>query len=293
MRVIPNLNALRMFEATARYQSFARAADELCVTHSAVYKQITALEEKLDVRLFKRVKKRIFLTPQGSEYALRVRAALQRLGRDTEELVARGHLTSSIEIAVPLSFGVELLVPKLPEFCKKHPDIQVHLSVRNRPFLFSSTPFDGAIIFGTRAWEGTTGFTLLREGTVVPVCNEAIGESISTATDILDQPLLHLTSRLDDWERWAAANNIHGDIRVFRGLRFDQFALLTSTAIAGLGVCLAPLVLVERELAEKRLMVPIDTPMHSDRELLFIRPTQAAPSDALMAFQDWLIGAYS
>src|SRR5690625_1102045 len=80
---IPNLAALQAFEATARLGSFSRAAEELCLTHSAVYRQVAGLEERLGVVLFNRVRRRITLTPAGAEYAGRVRHHLEQLEKDT------------------------------------------------------------------------------------------------------------------------------------------------------------------------------------------------------------------
>lgn len=70
---IPNLTALQAFEASARLGSFSRAAEELSLTHSAVYRQVASLEARLGVQLFTRVRRRIVLTDHGAEYAGRIR----------------------------------------------------------------------------------------------------------------------------------------------------------------------------------------------------------------------------
>ena len=70
---IPNLGALQAFEATARLGSFSRAGEELALTHSAIYRQVTGLEQRLGVQLFTRARRRVTLTDAGAEYAGRVR----------------------------------------------------------------------------------------------------------------------------------------------------------------------------------------------------------------------------
>src|SRR5690606_15311864 len=86
---IPNLGALQAFEATARLGSFSRAAEELSLTHSAVFRQVVGLEERLGVQLFNRHRRRLSLTDAGREYAARVRHHLEQLEKDTFALMSR------------------------------------------------------------------------------------------------------------------------------------------------------------------------------------------------------------
>src|SRR3546814_19683428 len=84
---IPNLGALQAFEATARLGSFSRAAEELSLTHSAIYRQVTGLEERLGVQLLTRVRRRVALTDAGAEYAARVRHHPDQLEKDNFGLI--------------------------------------------------------------------------------------------------------------------------------------------------------------------------------------------------------------
>ena len=89
---IPNLSALQAFEASARLGSFSRAAEELSLTHSAVYRQVASLEARLGVQLFTRVRRRIVLTDHGAEYAGRIRHHLDQIEKDTFGPVSYTHL---------------------------------------------------------------------------------------------------------------------------------------------------------------------------------------------------------
>jgi LysR family glycine cleavage system transcriptional activator len=93
---IPNLVALQIFEAAARHESFTRAANELSLTQSAVCRQVAGLESRLGVALFLRVKKRIVLTTHGRDYAALVRKNLDRIERDTLELMAQRGVGSPV-----------------------------------------------------------------------------------------------------------------------------------------------------------------------------------------------------
>src|SRR5438128_3173445 len=88
-RSLPQLNALRSFDAAARHESFTRAADELCVTQGAVSHQVKALETDLGVKLFNRERQRLVITEAGRQYLAVVRDAFDRIAIGTERLVQR------------------------------------------------------------------------------------------------------------------------------------------------------------------------------------------------------------
>ena len=142
---IPNLSALQAFEASARLGSFSRAAEELSLTHSAVYRQVASLESRLGVQLFTRVRRRIVLTDHGAEYAGRIRHHLDQIEKDTFGLVSRTGMGRSIHIAVVPTLATTWLIPRLADFQREHGDITVSLSVRTLPFQFKDQPFDGAL----------------------------------------------------------------------------------------------------------------------------------------------------
>src|SRR3546814_6958799 len=122
---MPNLGALQAFEATARLGSFSRAAEELSLTHSAVYRQVAGLEERLGVQLFTRVRRRVSLTDAGAEYAGRVRHHLEQLEKDTSGLVARARLGNSLHLAVLPTLATTWLIPRLPAFGQRSEERRV------------------------------------------------------------------------------------------------------------------------------------------------------------------------
>ena len=108
MRRLPSLTALRTFEAAARHVHFGRAAQELCVTDSAVSHQIRQLEEQLGVTLFERTGRHILLTEAGKRYAEDVAAALAAIRQATERVIRLGRHAATLNLAVlpELSHGV-------------------------------------------------------------------------------------------------------------------------------------------------------------------------------------------
>src|SRR6202171_357291 len=89
IRRLPPLNALKVFEAAARSESFTRAAEELCVTPGAVSHQVKGLEATLGIKLFNRERQRLVITEAGREYLAVVRDALDRIALGTDRLGRR------------------------------------------------------------------------------------------------------------------------------------------------------------------------------------------------------------
>jgi len=296
---IPNLVALQIFEAAARHESFTRAANELSLTQSAVCRQVAGLESRLGVALFLRIKKRIVLTVHGRDYAALVRKNLDRIERDTLELMAQRGVGRILEIAVVPTLASQWLIPRLPQFRALRPDITVNLSIRTEPFLFSDSPFDAALYFGDSVWPGTQGKLLFREGNVVPVCSpslldgngngngSAAGSSISLE-QLVDLPLLHLSTRPDAWRTWFRLNALEHDVRAVRGARYELFTMLTSAAQAGLGVALLPEILLADELSSGRLVVPLNKPMSGKSGYYLVAPDEIAHDEPFVALSDWL-----
>jgi len=288
---IPNLAALQVFEAAARHESFTRAADELALTQSAVCRQVASLESRLGVALFLRIKKRVVLTPHGRHYAVQIRKSLERIERDTLELMAQRGVGRVLELAVVPTFASQWLIPRLPLFRALRPDITVNLSIRTEPFLFSDSPFDAAVYFGRSVWSGTQGALLFREGNAVPVCSPLLAAEAAPLTRerLIDMPLLHLSTRPDAWREWFRAHGFGDDARAVRGPRYELFTMLSSAVLAGMGVALMPEILIAEELASGKLTAPLDMPLASDAGYYLVAPDAVANDEPFVALSQWLV----
>ncbi|MDE2371458.1 MAG: LysR family transcriptional regulator [Burkholderiales bacterium] len=289
-RKIPSTAALAVFEAAARHQSYTKAADELAVTQSAVCRQIASLEDFLGVRLFQRSRRGVALTEAGSGYARQVRARLDEVERDALALMARGGEGGTLELGVVPTFATRWLLPRLPDFQREHPGIQINLTARTRPFLFDDTPFDAAIHAGVSAWPGTESLFLMDES-LVAVCSpqRAAGRRVFGRKDWRAQTLLQQGTRPYAWREWFAAVGleIEGDLA---GPRLELFSMLSEAAIQGLGVALVPPFLVHEELARGLLVCVSRQAVSSGRGYFLIYPERKAGSAALQAFGRWLQG---
>src|ERR1700712_1278913 len=126
-RRLPQLNALKAFEAAARHESFTRAAEELCVTQGAVSHQVKALEAELGVKLFNRERQRLIITGAGRDYLAVVRDALDRIAVGTERLVQR-QSSGVLTVSTSPDFAAKWLVHRLGRFAEAYPDIDLRVS---------------------------------------------------------------------------------------------------------------------------------------------------------------------
>jgi DNA-binding transcriptional LysR family regulator len=292
-RKIPSTQSLVCFEAAARHESYTRAAQELALTQSAVSRQITALEEFLGLALFRRTRHGVALTPAGADYARQIARQLDTMERDTLDAMARQGLGGSLQLAAVPTFATRWLIPRLPDFAARHPDVTVHIETRTRPFLFNDTPFDAALFAGTAAqsanWAGTHSTALLNED-VLPVCSPALlpgGQPLAPAA-VAKMPLLQQSTRPDGWRQWFDAQQVDAP-RAHSGPRYELFSMLATAAAHGLGVALMPRMLIEAELARAELVVACDRPLRGERSYYLVTPATAEPRPALAPFRAWLL----
>ncbi|CAN1593223.1 LysR family transcriptional regulator [Pseudomonas sp. B21-028] len=288
-RKIPSTAALVSFEAAARHESFTKAAQELSLTQGAICRQIASLEDFLSVELFRRSRRGVKLTEAGLSYSRRVATQLDAVERDT--LSVMGHTGANvIELAVVPTFGTQWLLPRLKDFQQQHPEVTVNLTNRTRPFLFADTDFDAAIYFGDADWSGTESHKLMGENPM-PVCSPALlGDRDNlTPQAIAELPLLQQTTRPYAWRQWFNAQDLN-IARDLTGPRYELFSMLAQAAMHDMGIALIPPFLIQRELAEKRLVVANSNALSSIKAYYLMIPERKVESASLRAFRDWLVG---
>lgn len=286
---MPDLAVLQAFESAARHGNFTQAAAELNLTQSAVSRQIKLLEEQLGVLLFERVRQRVILSAAGS----RLLPEAARLLLQSEEMVLRARAASDgstiLSVATLPTFGNRWLLPRLPQFLRRHPGVVANLASRSEPFDLSSQGFDVAIHYGQPIW-AHAACTFLCNETIMPVASpRLIGEgSIASIGAIAAAPLLHLMTRPKLWAEWFERNGLDTET-AYRGHRFDQFSMVIEAAVQGLGLALLPLYLIEDEIASGRLVIAVDRPMSTNNSYYVVMPEDKQSSPVATAFRDWLL----
>ncbi|RJT41360.1 LysR family transcriptional regulator [Mesorhizobium waimense] len=287
--LIPDLAVLQAFECAARHENFTKAAAELNLTQSAVSRQIKILEAQLGVLLFGRIRKRVVLSAAGRKLLPEV----SRLLLQSEEMVVRARASAGgrevLSIATLPTFGSRWLLPRLPDFKRRHPGTAINVASRAEPFDLSAEDFDLAIHYGQPVWAHAT-CTYLCSEIILPVASPSLIGSctVERLEDLEDKPLLHLATRPKLWAEWFEHNDL-SQKQAYRGDRFDQFAMIIEAAVRSLGFALLPLYLIEDEISSGRLRVVFERPMTTDNSYYVVLPEERQGSAVGRAFQSWLL----
>ena len=228
------------------------------MTQGAVSKQVRSLEAFLGVELFERVRQRLLLTDAGERYLERVRPSLDEIEAASVELIARQGRGGILHIASMPTLGAKWLIPRLPQFFARHPEVTLEFVPHAQGYDFSQPDLDAAIRFGDGVWPGSLAdYMTGRE--VLPVCRPGLlvhepDGVAKTPAALLRYPLLHHTTVPEAWPDWLSELGV-STRQAWSGARFDQFTLLTQAAMSGLGIALIPRCLIEEELATGALVV--------------------------------------
>jgi LysR family transcriptional regulator, glycine cleavage system transcriptional activator len=276
---MPSLNALRAFEAMARTGRATLAAEELHVTHSAVSRQVKALEESLGVKLFTGPKHRLELTEAGRDLLPALTGAFDQIASAVRQVRTGGE---DLHVAVNASVSVKWLIPRLSHFAQAHPHVRLQLA----ELPSHATSYRGAhavvrIVPTSRLSEpGATGFIQNHLG---PVMSPALAER--WAGDPLGAPRLAAQTHPQGWAIWAALSGVELPPAAEQPFAHLHFAL--DAAIAGLGVAVMSWPLAADYVRNGRLVAPYGFRKAESAFALLASP--GASGRALEQFKAWLV----
>ena len=288
-RDIPPLNALRAFEAAARHCNFRLAAEELHVTHSAISHQIKLLEERLGVQLFRRTVRTVTLTEEGEQLYPCLRDAFDLIS-DGVQGVKAVQTSNVLTLQVYVTFA-GWLIPRLPDFRRRHPDIQLHINTSSLDATFEKSDVDAAVLMGYKTQQ-TIEYDYLFTSQLVPVCSQAFldhSQPINSPADIQPAQLLTIANAEQDWPNWFAAAGLEAPEQS-KGTRFDSYSLALDAAIDGAGIALALLPFRKKDLREGRLVTPFDIKAPAYGDWYFAYRQKRGRSAKVRAFRSWLLG---
>ncbi|WP_417518695.1 transcriptional regulator GcvA [Marinobacter sp.] len=289
MRQLPPLNALRMFEASARNGSFAAAGKELFVTASAVSHQIKTLEEYLGIKLFTRSKRTVELTPSGKQYLVSVKHALNEIEVATHRLTASKE-TNVVQISVAPNFLTRWLMPRMSRFREMFPDIELRISASVGLLDFNQSSTDMAVYYGNGEWDDIEVY-FLQKVMLVPVCSPKLLEGRNPLLDPADlrhHTLIYVSTRMWEWENWFQVASSEY-ITPKDSLQLSSSQLTTAAAQENLGVALADLTLTSREISSGNLVVPFNIPLDTRKAFYLVHQKHRPLTAAMKAFKEWLI----
>ena len=269
---MPPLNALRAFEAAGRLENIRGAAGELVVTPGAVSRHVRVLEDWLGVTLFRRTAHSVSLTQAGQAYLAAVGPHLRAIALATERIAATAP-ELQLRVRTWTSFA-SWLVPRLPEFRRLNPGIEVQLIASSQGSEFHHPDVDVEII-GYGIWDEVTETdpesdidrlmnpaheaVAVIHTHIVCVCSPAYlaGHGIAAPEDLRgssDHCLLQSLSTPELWDRWLRAAGADGAASQ-RELVYGDAALTAQAARAGQGIAILPETVVRDDINDGRLVV--------------------------------------
>ncbi|HEX6637776.1 MAG TPA: LysR substrate-binding domain-containing protein [Steroidobacteraceae bacterium] len=285
----PSLKAIKTFQIAARHSSFAVAADELCITPSAVSHQIRTLETQLGLPLFSRGARALALTDAGARYLEQIDDLFVRLDSVTEQLRARFG-RPSVRLHVPAYFASELLLPRLAEFSKLH-DVDLRIETSSSHGRAHAAEADISVVVGAGPWKGVVAHPLLAQ-TLVPACSpELLAEKpVRRHEDLNAHTLLVHEARREDWDRWAAAVGMK-PLRPAQIVRIDSMSAATRAAEKKIGVALLPAALSQRKFAQGRLVRVFEDELDTQEQYTLLVRIEDEGREDIRAFRAWLVAA--
>lgn len=287
---IPPLNALRSFEAAARHGSFRNAADELCVSVSAISHQIKQLELTLNIELFTRKTRAVELTKTGKQYYPILRDAFDRIAEGTD-LVLKPTRADVLTVQLYSTFAIRWLIPRLPDFQSRFPQINVRLQTSQLDVDFEHSDVDACVMIGNKTATGLH-YTYLFSCEVFPVCSPNLLkglEKLESPNQLNDYTLLQVYPSDRDWYIWldeVSCNTVDPET----GLQFDSYDHAISTALQGMGIALGMQPYVCKELASGMLIEPFPSMrVKHHSEWYFVYRQEKQEQKKIQLFEKWLI----
>jgi len=240
---LPPLNALVVFISAAHNLSFTLAAEELCVTRSAVSRQIKLLEEYLGVVLFERTTNLLNLTEQGEQYLKRLEPVFEELKAATAAIKKRQN-NNKLNLGISATFNATWLMGRLSDFYANHQDIDLIFHTNSvdsglESVDFKNSELDAAIRLGNGLWPNCTANKLF-DIYVQPVCSPALLASIQAEDDytrISQLPWLGYSHLPSLWQRWLSGQGAQYQNLQDKNITYmDAVAIAVQAAINGLGI---------------------------------------------------------
>lgn len=282
-RNLPPLSALRAFAAFANAGNVVAAGEALGVSHAAISQQLRALEGHLDVALVDRSGRALQLTAAGQTLATALNTGFATMISAAEDITGARD-DRPLHISVTPTFAASWLMPRLSDFRRLHPDVDLTIDPSAELVSLSADSVDMAIRYGRGPWPSLENEMLLLSPMVVIGAPSLVGQGVlPDITALAKMPWLEEFGTTES-TNWLSQ---YGMLRPARGgLMQVPGNLLLDGARDGQGVAVTVRAFVERDIAAGRLRVLHQEPVDDKGYHIVVRPGVQRP--ALKAFVVWL-----
>lgn len=294
-RDLPPLNAIRAFEAAARYGGYIGAAHELNVTPAAVSHQVKKLEDFFEKKLFIRQNNSLILTDDGNKVFMDSTESLEKLERLTWRMYER-EVRTRLVISILPSLATRWLNRILPEFLALYPATHLDIKIENDPVDFQRNNIDVRICYGSHLYPDFPMRSAFVDN-VQPMCTPAFLEQnpidLNDPASILDEHLIHVSwapsfASHPSWADWFAEVGADHIPITGNGHRVDMSALSIDLALANAGFVLGQRLLTVEELASGKLITPFNKPIALGHPYGIVCSQAKYKKPNVKQFIDWL-----
>ncbi|WP_149086435.1 LysR family transcriptional regulator [Pseudomonas prosekii] len=281
IRHVPSLQGLQALVEVADCGSFTQAAQQLCLTQSAVSRKIQQLESHFGVALFVRSSRSIQLTVEGEQVLASARSILEQLKTLEERLSPQKR---PFRIRMHVSLAVRWLLPKLSDFYRRHPDVSLSIETVATEIVEPASDSDAYILYLPEPSNDPASLTLFEEA-LVPVCAPGVGP-LDSMDELVGFALLHRSADKQAWIDWLAANG-GKSLENYRHIPFNLDELALDAAARGLGVAMTDLTLAQESLDRGVLVVPFGQPLMTRGVYALCPQASAALHPACAVVMEW------
>src|SRR5437763_4448091 len=284
MRRLLFLNGIKAFEAAARGGSFAAAGAELNVSAAAVSRMVHLLEQRLGVALFERKASRLAMTAAGRAYQSGLTPIFDALASLTAQVTAPSGVRV-LTIGVGPTFAMRWFIPRLADFRKHEPDIDVRITTGGAAAPFGDD-WSCGIKLGDGEWPGLVAEPLFAAD-LLPVCAPRLAAQLKRASDLRGPSLLRVAHSPDDWPSWLEAA---GTARITaRGPEFEFYGQALQAAVDGLGIAMGIRPYIDDDLAAGRLVAPFTLSVPKGMRWYLVYRSFRTEQRDFAAFRRWII----
>ncbi|KAF2394205.1 LysR family transcriptional regulator [Pseudomonas frederiksbergensis] len=281
IRHVPSLQGLQALVEVADSGSFTQAAQKLCLTQSAVSRQIQQLESHFGVPLFVRSSRSLQLTVEGGQVLTSARQILEQLKTLEDRLSPQKR---PFRIRMHVSLAVRWLLPKLNDFYLRYPEISLSIETVATEIVEPASDSDAYILYLPEPSNDPSSLTLFDEA-LVPVCAPGLGP-LDSMDDLVRFALLHRSADKQAWIDWLAANG-GKSLEDYRHIPFNLDELALDAAARGLGVAMTDLTLAQESLDRGVLVVPFGQPLKTRGIYSLCPQPSAASHPACAVIMQW------
>jgi DNA-binding transcriptional LysR family regulator len=288
---LPSTQALKVFETVCRYRNCTHAALELCLSPSAVSKQLQSLEANLGVKLFLRSAHGMLLSKAGQVYLDCIKPVLIKLEEATARVSREQHHAETLHLQVPLGFADRWLLMRFPELLETSLKDKVQVSAHPFATIQRTFPYryDAYVCFGEGTWPGCVAEYLFGKELILVASPRLLRRNppIQSPSDVAHFTILEHSEIPIAWAQAYKTLDIDPNM-ILNTIKCDFYSILIRSVCVGIGLAMIPKVFIKDELESEILVQILNFKQTISYGYYFVFPEERKNDFLIKKFQNWL-----